>query len=57
MQRSNALRVASAYRTVSEPAVFVIEGVIPVVLLAKERKAVFCTKAEIGKARASQKEI
>ncbi|XP_046687688.1 uncharacterized protein LOC124373356 [Homalodisca vitripennis] len=36
--RQAALRVCSAYRTVSEPAVLVIAGVIPIKLLAGERK-------------------
>lgn len=56
VQRVCALRVASAYRTVSEPAVLVIAGVIPVALLAKERKAVYHRKAEVGKAMASRDE-
>ena len=46
VQRRGALRVASAYRTVSEPAVMVIAGVIPVALLAKERKAIYRRKGE-----------
>lgn len=37
--RTMALRVASAYRTVSTAAIFVIAGMIPVHLLAKERQA------------------
>ncbi|XP_046688647.1 uncharacterized protein LOC124374485 [Homalodisca vitripennis] len=51
-----ALRVASAYRTVSEPAVLVIAGVIPVKLLAEERKAIYQRKGEIGKERATSEE-
>lgn len=46
VQRRAALRVASAYRTVSEPAVLVIAGVIPIALLARERQAVFNRKDE-----------
>jgi len=46
VQRRAALRVASAYRTVSEPAVLVIAGVIPISLLARERKAVYLRKSE-----------
>lgn len=38
VQRTAALRVASAYRTVSGAAVLVISGEIPVDLLARERK-------------------
>jgi len=38
VQRTAALRVASAYRTVSEPAVLVISGTIPIDLLAVERQ-------------------
>ncbi|XP_046687122.1 uncharacterized protein LOC124372755, partial [Homalodisca vitripennis] len=56
VQRQAALRVASAYRTVSEPAVLVIAGVIPVKLLAEERKAIYQRKGEIGKERATSKE-
>lgn len=46
VQRRGALRVASAYRTVSEPAVLVIAGVIPIHLLARERRAIFLRKVE-----------
>ncbi|XP_054272570.1 UDP-glycosyltransferase UGT5-like [Macrosteles quadrilineatus] len=46
VQRQAALRVASAYRTVSEPAVLVIAGVIPVKLLAVERKAIYRRRGE-----------
>lgn len=46
VQRLAALRVASAYRTVSEPAVLVIAGVIPIALLARERQAIYRRKAE-----------
>ena len=38
IQRTAALRISSAYRTVSEEAVLVISGTIPIDLLAKERK-------------------
>ncbi|XP_053968294.1 uncharacterized protein LOC128869714 [Anastrepha ludens] len=37
-QRTAALRVASAYRTLSEAAVLIISGTIPIDLLARERK-------------------
>uniref|UniRef100_T1HUR2 Sushi domain-containing protein n=1 Tax=Rhodnius prolixus TaxID=13249 RepID=T1HUR2_RHOPR len=35
VQRLSALRIASAYHTVSEPAITVIAGVIPIALLAE----------------------
>lgn len=38
VQRTASLRVASAYRTVSEPAVLVISDNIPIDLLAQEKK-------------------
>ena len=37
VQRRAALRIACSYRTVSEPAVLVVAGVIPIDLLARER--------------------
>lgn len=52
VQRRSALRVTCAYRTVSEPAVLVIAGMIPIGLLAMERKAVHERKAEVGRERA-----
>ncbi|XP_033218195.1 uncharacterized protein LOC117173664 [Belonocnema kinseyi] len=54
VQRRGAQRVACAYRTVSEPATLVIAGVIPIDLLAAERKAVFLRKAERRKFVAKQ---
>lgn len=48
IQKRSALRVASAYRTVSEPAVLVVAGVMPIDLLAKERKIAYQRKMEIG---------
>lgn len=56
VQRRGALRVACAYRTVSEPAVLVIAGVVPVGLLALERKKIYERKREAGRARASKEE-
>lgn len=53
VQRRGALRVACAYRTVSEPAVLVIAGVTPISLLANERKRIFERKRVVGKAQAS----
>ena len=44
VQRTAALRVASAYRTFSKSAILVISGVIPVGLQASERKRVWETK-------------
>ena len=44
VQRTAALRVASAYRTVSESAVMVISGTIPIDLLAQERKKLWDAK-------------
>lgn len=39
--RRCALRIASAYRTVSKPVLFVIAGVTPTDLLVSERKRIF----------------
>lgn len=44
VQRTAALRVASAYRTVSEAAVLVISGTIPIDLLARERRQFWLRK-------------
>lgn len=41
VQRTGALRVASAYRTVSEEAVLVVASVIPIHLLVAERMAIY----------------
>jgi hypothetical protein len=41
VQRRGALRISSAYRTVSGPAVLVIAGVIPIDLHAMERKRIY----------------
>ncbi|XP_054281266.1 uncharacterized protein LOC128998934 [Macrosteles quadrilineatus] len=56
VQRQAALRVASAYRTVSKPAVLVIAGVIPVKLLAAERKAIYQRQSYFGKDATRTKE-
>ncbi|XP_035739239.1 uncharacterized protein LOC118449124 [Vespa mandarinia] len=40
VQRRGTLRIACSYRMVSEPAVLVVGGVIPIDLLAQERKFV-----------------
>lgn len=52
VQRRGALRIASAYRTVSEPAVLVIAGVIPIDLLALERKRVYDGNGTVSRAAA-----
>jgi len=56
VQRRGALRVASAYRTVSEPAVLVIAGVIPIHLLARERQAIYRRRAEANRATVATEE-
>lgn len=56
VQRRAALRVASAYRTVSEPAALVIAGVIPIDLLARERRAIYLRKAETDKTAVRREE-
>ncbi|KAJ8969270.1 hypothetical protein NQ317_012910 [Molorchus minor] len=48
VQRRGALMIASAYRTVSEPAVLVIAGVMPIDLRATERKTANSTMEEVG---------
>lgn len=53
VQRRGALRIASAYRTVSADAVLVISGVMPIELLAYERKEIYNLSAEIGRAAAA----
>lgn len=42
--RRGALRVASAFRTVSEEAVFVISGILPLKVLAEERRTLYRRK-------------
>lgn len=56
VQRRGALRVTCAYRTVSEPAVMVIAGVIPIDLLARERKAVYSRHPDVDKKIAREEE-
>ena len=46
VQRKGALRVVSAYRIVSEPAVTVIAGVDPIYRLANVRRAVHLRKGD-----------
>ena len=47
VQRRGALRVTCAYRTVSEEAVAVIVGTIPIALLARERKQIYDRSGEV----------
>ena len=49
VQRGCALRIACSYRTVSEEAVLVIAGVMPIRLMAKQQKLVYDNKDRIGK--------
>ena len=46
VQRRGALRIACAYRTVSEPAILVLARVIPIQLLATERKRMYERRTE-----------
>lgn len=46
VQRRGALRICSAYRTVSGPAAQIIAGVIPIDMLADERRRVYIRKGE-----------
>ena len=45
VQKTATLRIASAYRTVSAPAVLVIAGTIPVDLMAAERTEIYKAKS------------
>ncbi|XP_033228922.1 uncharacterized protein LOC117180535 [Belonocnema kinseyi] len=54
VQKLGALRVACSYRTVSEPAILVVAGVIPIYLQARERKYIYRKKSEIGKQEAKR---
>jgi hypothetical protein len=56
VQRRAALRVASAYRTVSEAAVLVIAGVIPIALQAQERQAIYRRREETDLERIKSEE-
>lgn len=53
VQRRGALRVACSYRTVSYPAVNVIASVIPIDLLAQERKTIYTRVPEISRKEAA----
>lgn len=52
VHRKGALRITSAYRTTSQDAALVIAGVIPIDLLAQERKLVYQSRSELGTERA-----
>ena len=47
VQQRGAFRIACSYRTVSEQAILVIAGTIPIDLLALEKKQVFHRKPEV----------
>lgn len=49
--RLSALRVASAFRTISEEAVCVISGTLPLKVLAKERRDLYCAEELITEER------
>jgi hypothetical protein len=51
VQRRCALRIASSYRTVLKPAVLAVAGVIPIDLMAFERKRVFEGRLSRAEAR------
>ncbi|XP_046817454.1 uncharacterized protein LOC124423599 [Vespa crabro] len=54
VQRRGALRIACSYSTVSEPAVLVVAGVIPIDLLAQERQLIHQQRSVLGKEEASR---
>ena len=56
VQRQDALRIACSYRTVSGAAVMVIAGIIPIDVLAFERKRIYNRSADIGRAEAAIEE-
>lgn len=56
VQRRGALRIACAYRTVSAEAVLVVAGVIPIDLLATERKRIYDRDEETSKEDAAVRE-
>lgn len=49
VQKLGALIVACSYCTVSEPAILLVAGLIPIDLQAKERQYLYVEKAEVGK--------
>lgn len=56
VQRRGALRIVSAYRTVSEPAVMVLAGTIPIHLLAMERQRIYEKRGEGDRNRVARLE-
>ena len=56
VQRQGALGIACAYRTVSQEAILVVASVIPIDLLAKERKRIYERSADTGRADAAVEE-
>lgn len=54
LQRRAALRDTSAYRKLSQPAILIVAGVIPVILLAKEKKCDYTNKRDTGEDRSSR---
>lgn len=56
VQRQSALRIACSYRTVSAQAVLVVAGVIPIDLLAFERKRIYERTADTSRQDAATTE-
>lgn len=56
VQRQSALRIACSYRTVSAQAVLVVAGVIPIDLLAFERKRIYGKSADMRRQDAATTE-
>lgn len=56
VQRRGALRICSAFRTVSAPAAQVIAGVIPIDILADERLRIYRRKDENASTRVKKEE-
>ena len=54
VQRRCALRIACSYRMVSKETVLVIAGVMPIRLMAKQRKLVYDNKDRMGKVNAAK---
>lgn len=54
VQRTSALRIACAYRTVSKEAILVIAGVTPISLLARERQHIYQLRKEVSKDEATR---
>ncbi|XP_073979068.1 uncharacterized protein [Rhodnius prolixus] len=52
VQRRGALRIACSYRKVSEPAVLVVAGVIPIYLMVQVRKVAYDLREVLGTSEA-----